>query len=490
MERGRAGQGEHPGGCAKLDRHRAMDCRGLRAGARGRLVGVLQIGDLGVHRGRDPAPDVVFIFWQGAGWHVQAHLPQLIPLMMATRPRADRRSSRCGCGCPDLALGGLCVQRLPEGLVSRHGVARPFSCQSAAVAGGRRNGVWAGEWSAISRAGRAVTGVGQPLAVLLALAGSGAFAVGTVVQQGVAARLPSQRAFDPAVLVRLACQPIWLASMAAVIVGFVLQAAALGLGRLVVIEPVLATGLLFALALATRRDHRPLSRGEWVAALTVVAGLAVFLAAGQPAGGRRTASAAVLGLAVAAAAGLIGLCAMLAGRFPASRRALLLGVGAGAAAGATDALTKSVAVLAAGHLLALFADARLYLLIMAGLLTYTIQQNGYRAAGLAAFLPAFAVIEPVSGSLLGLIIYHERLSDRPGQIAVELAACAAATWGIARLAGPGIANVAQRAAWPTQPTRPGPAGPVGQPDPVGQSPNRAGRRNGGPISDIDAGGER
>jgi drug/metabolite transporter (DMT)-like permease len=316
--------------------------------------------------------------------------------------------------------------------------------------------VRAGQPPAAARAGRAVTGVGQPLAVVLALAASGAFAVAAVAQQGVAARLPSQRAFDPAVLARLARKPAWLAGMAAVIAGFMLQAAALGLGRLVVIEPVLATGLLFALALAARRDRRPLSRGEWVAALAVVAGLAVFLAAGQPAGGQRTAGAAALGLAVAAAAGLIGLCAMLAGRLAASRRALLFGVGAGVAAGATDALTKSVAVLAAGHRLALFADPRLYLLIVVGLLAYTIQQNGYRAAGLAAFLPAFAVIEPVCGSLLGLIIYHERLSARPGQIAVELAACAAATWGITRLAGPGTASAAR----PPAPTRRGPGIPA------------------------------
>ena len=131
---------------------------------------------------------------------------------------------------------------------------------------------------------------GQLLAVLLALAGSGCYAVAVVTQQGVAARLPSERAFDPALLVRLARRPVWLAGLAAVIVGFGLQAAALGLGRLVVIEPVLATGLLFALALAARRDRRSLSRAEWTAVLAVVAGLAVFLTVGHPAGGQRTAS--------------------------------------------------------------------------------------------------------------------------------------------------------------------------------------------------------
>jgi len=291
-----------------------------------------------------------------------------------------------------------------------------------------------------------VTGAGTWPAVLLAVAGSAAFAVAAVTQQGAAARLPAGRAFDPAVLARLARRPAWLAGLAAVIAGFGLQAAALGLGRLVVIEPVLASGLLFALVLAARRERRPLSRAEWAAALAVVGGLAVFLAVGQPTGGQRTASAAALGLAAAAAAGLTGLCAVLAGRFPGPRRALLFGVGGGVAAGVTDALTKSVTVVAAGHLLAPFADARLYLLIAVGLLTFTIQQNGYRAAALAAFLPAFAVVEPVSGSLAGLIIYHERLNAGPAQVVVELAACAAAAWGIVHLAGRATAPRAGRQA--------------------------------------------
>jgi drug/metabolite transporter (DMT)-like permease len=293
-----------------------------------------------------------------------------------------------------------------------------------------------------------VTGAGQPLAVLLALGASCCFAVAAVIQQGAAARLESARAFEPAVLLRLIRKPAWLAGLAAVLAGFGLQAAALGLGRLVVIEPVLATSLLFALVLAARRARRRLRPGEWAAALAVVAGLAVFLTAGQPAGGQRTAGAAALGLAAAAAAGLTGLCVTAASRVPAARRALLLGIGGGTVAGVTDAIVKSVTVVAAGHLLSVFTEARLYLLIVVGLLAFTIQQNGYRAAGLAAFLPAFAVTEPVTGSLLGLIVYHERLSGQPGQIVLELAACAAAVWGIARLAASEMVSGAQPAAEP------------------------------------------
>jgi drug/metabolite transporter (DMT)-like permease len=315
---------------------------------------------------------------------------------------------------------------------------------------------------------------GQPLAVVLALAGSGCYAVAAVSQQSIASRLPPGRAFDPAVLVRLVRRPAWLAGLAAVVAGFVLQAAALGLGRLVVIEPVLASGLLFALALAAWRDRRFLSWAEWAATLAVVGGLAIFLAVGQPTGGQRTASAAVLGITTAVAAALIGLCVILAGRFTASRRALLFGVGGGVAAGVTDALIKSVTVLATGHLVALLADARLYVLIAVGLLTYTIQQNGYRAAGLAAFLPAFSVLEPVTGSLLGLVIYHERLTHGPAQITVELAACAAMTWGIVRLAGSDMVSGAHPAAGPAPSIPPAlatsPAPPILPAPPIPSTP--------------------
>jgi hypothetical protein len=135
-----------------------------------------------------------------------------------------------------------------------------------------------------------------------------------------------------------------------------------------------------------------------------------------------------------------GLCALAAGRLMAGHhRALILGIGGGVAAGVTDACIKSVTVIAAGHKFGVFGDPRLYLLIAVGLLTFTTQQNGYRHAGLKEFLPAFAVLEPVTGSLLGLLIYSEYLSDNPLRIMLELAACVAAAWGIIKLASSGVA---------------------------------------------------
>jgi len=237
------------------------------------------------------------------------------------------------------------------------------------------------------------TGV-QPVAVALAVTAAATFAVANVVQQRVAARLRSDATFDTAVLVRLIRRPLWLAGLAAVIVSLSLQATALDLGRLVVIEPVLASSLLFALALAA-----------WAAP-------------------------SMLGVAALAAVVIAVSSGLLAARLSPLRRALTLGVGGGIAAGVTDALTKTVAALIGAHQLGAFADVRLYLLTVVGLLTYTMQQNGYRAAGLAAFLPVFSVLDPAVGSLLGMLLYHEHLGGGAGRIAAVLAA----TWGIPRLA--------------------------------------------------------
>ncbi len=274
----------------------------------------------------------------------------------------------------------------------------------------------------------------QPVAVALAITAAGTFAVANVVQQRVAAKLRSDAAFDTAVLLHLIRRPLWLAGLAAVMVSLSLQATALGLGRLVIIEPILASSLLFALALAARADRRRMRPIEWLAALATFAGLAVFLSVAHPSGGQPTAKLSQLGMAAIAAVIIALASGLLAVRMGPLRRALTLGVGGGIAAGVTDALTKTVAYLAGGHQLGVFADARLYLLVVVGLLTYTMQQNGYRAAGLAAFLPVFSVLDPVVGSLLGLLLYHEHLGGGAGRMALEAVAVLAATWGIYRLA--------------------------------------------------------
>jgi drug/metabolite transporter (DMT)-like permease len=285
----------------------------------------------------------------------------------------------------------------------------------------------------------------QVLAVGLAIAGSFSYAVASVQQQRAAARLNSAAAFDPAVLAKLARTRRWLISLIAQVGGYLLQAVALDFGRLVVVEPVFPIGLLFALVLAARAEGRRLTHREWTAAVAAVGGLAAFLIAAQPSGGQRTAGSGALAIAAGGAVVVAAVACIVAGRVSRPHRALALSVGGGLGAGVTDAVTKTVAALAGVQLFGLFGNVPLYLLIVVGLLTFTMQQNAFRAAGLSASLPAFAVLEPLVGSMLGLVVYHEHVGGGGIRIGVEVIAVIAALWGIGRLANSVIAELARLA---------------------------------------------
>jgi hypothetical protein len=300
-----------------------------------------------------------------------------------------------------------------------------------------------------------LSGVGeQALAIGFALAGALSYAVASVAQQQAAAAMSSGRTFDVTLVVRLIRARRWLIGLVAVIAGYLLQAVALDLGRLLVVEPVFPLGLLLALLLAARADSRSLRPQEWVAGIAVMAALIVFLIAAAPSGGDRTAPATSLGLTTAGAVVVAVLCWLVSLKRTAPRRALALSVGGGIGAGVTDALTKTVATLVGPLKFAIFGDVRLWLLALVGLLTLTVQQNAYRASGLAASLPAFVVLEPVVGSLLGLFVYHEGVGDSPAQIVIEVLAVLTAVWGIARLANSvntELATVAALAKTPAEP---------------------------------------
>lgn len=300
-----------------------------------------------------------------------------------------------------------------------------------------------------------LTGVPQQaLAMGLALAGAMSYAIASVTQQRAAAKLTTKLSFDPVLVLRLVRARPWLLSLIAVVIGYGLQAAALDLGRLVIVEPVFPLGLLMALLLAARAEGRRLKVPEWSAAVAAVAGLGVFLVAAEPSGGQRTAPSPSLAGAAAGAVLVAVLCWLASLKVAAPHRALVLSIGGGIGAGVTDALTKTVAALAGILHFAVFGDVRLYLLALVGLLTLTMQQNAFRAAGLAASLPAFAVLEPIVGSLLGLFVYHEHVGGGGIRITVEVLAVLAALWGIAQLANSVIAELARLAALTSQPADP------------------------------------
>jgi drug/metabolite transporter (DMT)-like permease len=120
------------------------------------------------------------------------------------------------------------------------------------------------------------------LAVALSFATALCYAAGYVLQYHEAHQAPDRLFLSPRMLLELARHRIWVAGMVVMMIGSGLQAAALAVGSLAVVEPILCTAMLFALPLSAAWRREKLSRRDWTAALAVCLGLGLVLGVGSP----------------------------------------------------------------------------------------------------------------------------------------------------------------------------------------------------------------
>lgn len=275
------------------------------------------------------------------------------------------------------------------------------------------------------------------IAIIVSLVAALLFAVGFVMQQREAAEVPDEDALGIGLITRLIRRPVWLIGTAADGLGYVAQAIALAFGSLVLVQPLLATSLLFALPLgawwAKRRLHR--SDGIWAIALT--GGLGVFLVAGNPTEGVDSAGIGVWLIAAAVIVPLVGAFILIASRQPkGGLRAVLLGSSTGILYGAAAALTKSVMSYLDDGFVDVISSWELYALIVVITLGTYLQQSAFQAGSLAQSLPAISVVEPVAAVILGMTVLEEALqADGLEWIAVAAVVMIAATAALARSQG-------------------------------------------------------
>jgi len=269
------------------------------------------------------------------------------------------------------------------------------------------------------------------IAVLAALAAAASFGVAAALQHRQARLTPD--AGGVRLLARLAAQPLWLAGIALAAIAYGMQALALAFGPLALVAPIVATDLLFALPVAARWS-RPLCARDWLGCVLTAGGVAAFLAATPPSPGRSGAPAKDWLLAFAVV-GLAGALALTAGRLAAGPvRAALTAIAAGAVFGLTAAVTLSftrlLRAIGPGATLAHWQPWALLALGTAGLL---LSASAFQAGALAASLPVMDTVEPVSGVLLGTLLFGERLATSPAGLTIQLAGAVAAIAGIALL---------------------------------------------------------
>ena len=272
------------------------------------------------------------------------------------------------------------------------------------------------------------TALGIGLAVVAALL----LAVASAAEHGAANAATDVPAGGWTMLRTLLRRPLWLFGVTSDVSSFAFQAAALAFGSLLLVQPLLVLSLLFALPLNARLTGRRVSRRDWAWAGALVAGLVVFDTVGQPTAGAAEAPigdwlpAGIVVVVVVAA------CVTLAATRRGTGRAVPLAVVTGVTYGVTAAMTIGVVGTLDEGLGAVVTSWELYVLVVAALTGWWLQQSAYQAGALTASLPIVMVAEPVVAVGLGVWILDERI--RTGPVGWVVLAIAAATIVIAVVA--------------------------------------------------------
>jgi drug/metabolite transporter (DMT)-like permease len=271
-------------------------------------------------------------------------------------------------------------------------------------------------------------------AIVFALLAAMLFAAGSVLQQRAARSVPRAEARGLGLVGRLVRRPLWLVGTAADVLGFAAQAGALGFGSLLVVQPILATTLLFALPAAAAGSGRRLPLADWLWAILLTAGVAVFLQVGRPTEGADRAGLARWLLAGGVLLPIVACCIAVAARAAGRRRPAALGVVSGTLFGAMSALTKSTVSLLSTDVVTFLTAWEPYALLACAVGGLLAQQVAYQSGGIALSLPAIIVTEPVVASALGIGVLGESIRVSGAGWALIGGCCAAMLCGLVALA--------------------------------------------------------
>jgi drug/metabolite transporter (DMT)-like permease len=273
------------------------------------------------------------------------------------------------------------------------------------------------------------------LAVALTLVAAMLLGTGWVLQQHAAAQAPSAYFLRLRLIADLLHRPRWLLGLAVMISGQLLSAWSVGHLDLTLYEPLLATSLIFALALAVPLSHQRLRVTEMLGAVILAGGVAALSLSRSP--GTPSASfGSFSDWPAAAGIAVIAYCFIHAGHLRQGQaRATLTGIGTGLVMGISDALTRrTVQILDAHSVARLLTAWPPYCLLAAALIGMWLMQNSFNAAPLHASLPGVTAAEPVSGILLGVVVFGDVIRISPGMLAVQAVGIAALVVGVIMVA--------------------------------------------------------
>jgi hypothetical protein len=261
-------------------------------------------------------------------------------------------------------------------------------------------------------------------AVAVALAAAVAFGWSTALMHHSASNAPEDLHRPDRLVSHLVRQPRWLLGEAASLTGLGLHLWALSLGSIVIVQPLVATGLIFALAFRSWLDRRRPSATILTWAAVCAAGAAVFLIAtntgngSSPVDDARAAIMLTVGCSVSAIAWVcsLKLSRRHAGLFLGIAGGVIFGLLAGSLKATTDTF---------GSVSTFFTSWPLYVACMLGAAGFLLNQRMYHQSALHSSLPALNTLNPIVAVIFGIYCFNERPGSDAATTLAELAGLAA-----------------------------------------------------------------
>ncbi|WP_225636702.1 DMT family transporter [Streptomyces solaniscabiei] len=272
------------------------------------------------------------------------------------------------------------------------------------------------------------------LVLVLAVSAACCLGFGFVLQQNAAQRAPLGDFLSPRLLLDLVRVPRWLGGTGLMVAGMVMGAIALAGGEITLVEPLLATNLLFALALSRAQTRQPLGRQGWAGLALLAGGVSAFIVAGEPRGGSAVTDPVRHWVIFGVVLGLALLLTACAGRARLTWGPALLALAAGLVYGVQDALTRvSGQRFSAGGAAELLTGWQPYAVLVLGVTGLVLVQSAFETAPLRRSLPALTAAQPLAGIACGVGFLGDRLRTDAGALAWEAGGLAAVVTGIVLL---------------------------------------------------------
>lgn len=272
------------------------------------------------------------------------------------------------------------------------------------------------------------------IAGLLALSAALFVAIGNVLQQRRAQEVTDEAVGNIELFAKLLRDRRWWLGSLVGVAGVGLQAAALGLGSVLLVQALLVSSLLFALLISARISRRAVTRWEMIWALLLVAAMTVIVTLVNPQAGQSRASLRIWVAVVVVLGPVLIACVICARIWPGRLAAVLFALVAGSLWGVFSVLTKGVVDQLANGMWNLVRTPELYAWALVALGATSWEQSAYRCGALTASMPTLTVAEPVVGAGLGIVVLGETLQTGGIGLVVLIAAVLAMVVATAALA--------------------------------------------------------